>query len=105
MKQTFSQRWRQDLTDYQQAHRNPLNQLLHYFAFLFAALAWLTLFWDWRLTLVLAVLHYVFSWIGHFVFEKNQPASFRRPLLGFYAGFSWFFLRTLELITGKRFLP
>jgi hypothetical protein len=23
------------------------------------------------------------AWIGHFVFEKNKPASFKRPLYSF----------------------
>lgn len=26
---------------------------------------------------------YGFAWIGHFGFEKNKPASFRRPLYSF----------------------
>jgi len=26
---------------------------------------------------------YGFAWIGHFVFEKNQPASFKQPLYSF----------------------
>ncbi|MDB5967544.1 MAG: rane protein [Polaromonas sp.] len=26
---------------------------------------------------------YVFAWIGHFFFEKNRPASFKRPLYSF----------------------
>lgn len=26
---------------------------------------------------------YAFAWIGHFGFEKNKPASFRRPLYSF----------------------
>lgn len=31
--------------------------------------------------LLLAVLSgYGFAWVGHFRFEKNQPASFKRPL-------------------------
>jgi hypothetical protein len=37
--------------------------------------------WHW---LVLALLcGYGCAWIGHFVFEKNRPASFRRPLYSF----------------------
>ncbi|MEB3104087.1 Mpo1-like protein [Ferviditalea candida] len=44
------------------------------------------------------------SWIGHFYFERNKPASFRYPLVGFYAGFMWFFIRTFELIMGKDIL-
>jgi hypothetical protein len=26
---------------------------------------------------------YLFAWIGHFGFEKNKPASFKRPLYSF----------------------
>ena len=26
---------------------------------------------------------YGFAWVGHFVFEKNRPASFKRPLFSF----------------------
>lgn len=26
---------------------------------------------------------YAFAWVGHFVFEKNRPASFKRPLYSF----------------------
>ena len=34
--------------------------------------------------LLLALLSgYGFAWIGHFVFEKNRPASFSRPLYSF----------------------
>ncbi|MCE2915766.1 MAG: DUF962 domain-containing protein [Rubrivivax sp.] len=29
------------------------------------------------------VLGYLFAWIGHFGFEKNKPASFKRPLYSF----------------------
>lgn len=29
------------------------------------------------------VAGYAFAWIGHFGFEKNKPASFKRPLYSF----------------------
>ena len=29
------------------------------------------------------VCGYGFAWLGHFVFEKNKPASFKRPLFSF----------------------
>lgn len=29
------------------------------------------------------ILGYGFAWIGHFVFEKNKPASFKWPLWSF----------------------
>ncbi|QFT90548.1 hypothetical protein FIU87_18040 [Bacillus sp. THAF10] len=96
---------KKDLILYQKAHQNKWNQWLHYFAFLFAFLAWIFLFINWWVTLGLAALHYVFSWVGHFYFEQNKPASFKYPILGFYAGFTWFFIRSFELLSGKRILP
>ncbi|WP_227874270.1 Mpo1-like protein [Tumebacillus algifaecis] len=98
-------RIQQDLIRYQQAHQHPINQLLHYFAFLAALLGWIWLFLDWRVTLILAVLHYALSWTGHFCFEKNQPGSLKSPWLGFSAGFLWFFIRTLELLLRRKLLP
>jgi hypothetical protein len=94
-----------DLVQYQKAHQNRWNQTLHYFAFLFAFFAWIFLFLNVKISFIMALFHYVFSWIGHFYFEKNKPASFKRPLLGFYAGFLWFFLRSVELVSRKNLLP
>ncbi|WP_456278488.1 Mpo1-like protein [Bacillus sp. AK128] len=99
------ERLRRDLILYQKAHKNVWNQWLHYFAFLFAFIAWIFIFIDILVTIIFAFLHYVFSWIGHFYFERNKPASFKYPWLGFYAGFSWFFIRSFELITRKNVLP
>lgn len=93
-----------DLKYYTNAHKNKSNQRLHYFAFLFSFLGWIFLFINIWITLVFTILHYTLSWVGHFYFEGNRPASFKYPWIGFYAGFIWFFIRTIEIVTNKELL-
>lgn len=40
---------------------------------------------------------YGFAWVGHFGFEKNKPASFKRPLYSFMG--DWVMYR--DIWTGK----
>ena len=40
---------------------------------------------------------YGFAWVGHFVFEKNRPASFKRPLYSFMG--DWMMWK--DILTGK----
>ena len=40
---------------------------------------------------------YGFAWIGHFGFEKNKPASFKRPLYSFMG--DWVMYK--DILTGK----
>jgi hypothetical protein len=94
-----------DLMLYQYAHQNKWNAALHYVAFLFAFIGWLTIFINIWVTVMMAVLHYTLASVGHMYFEKNSPGAIKRPWLGFYAGFLWFFMRTFELLTGKKVLP
>ena len=48
--------------------------------------------------LLLALLcGYGFAWLGHFVFEKNRPASFKRPLYSFMG--DWVMYR--DIWTGR----
>lgn len=48
--------------------------------------------------MLIPIIGYSFSWIGHFFFEKNKPAAFKYPLLSFLGD-----LRMCsEIITGKR---
>ena len=43
------------------------------------------------------VCGYGFAWIGHFAFEKNQPASFKQPLYSFMGDWKMFG----QMLTGK----
>ena len=43
------------------------------------------------------VCGYGFAWIGHFVFEKNQPASFKQPLYSLMGDWKMFW----QIVTGK----
>jgi hypothetical protein len=43
------------------------------------------------------VCGYGFAWVGHFVFEKNQPASFKQPLYSFLGDWKMFW----QIATGK----
>ena len=40
---------------------------------------------------------YGFAWVGHFVFEKNKPASFKRPLYSFMGDWRMY----VDIWTGK----
>ena len=40
---------------------------------------------------------YGFAWFGHFVFEKNKPATFKHPLYSFVS--DWIMYK--DILTGK----
>lgn len=67
---------------YLEEHSDPICRRMHYAGSLLviaAALLALTTRSPGYL-LLLPVIGYGFAWIGHFVFEKNRPATFRYPL-------------------------
>ena len=70
---------------YLSEHSNRTCRRLHFvgssLSLLFLATALLTTIWWWLLAAV--VVGYAFAWIDHFGFEKNKPASFKRPLYSF----------------------
>ena len=67
---------------YLQEHSNDVCRRLHYVGSLLVlsilGYALFTQQWLWLLALPFA--GYGFAWVGHFVFEKNRPATFKYPL-------------------------
>jgi hypothetical protein len=51
--------------------------------------------WFWLPTALLC--GYGFAWLGHFVFEKNKPASFKQPFYSFIS--DWLMYK--DILTGK----
>jgi hypothetical protein len=70
---------------YLSEHANRTCRRLHFvgtslgLACLAAALATLNPWW----LLAGLLIGYAFAWVGHFVFEKNRPATFTYPLWSF----------------------
>ena len=52
---------------------------------------------NWWLLLAVPVVGYLVSWVGHFVFERNKPASFKQPLYSFMGDWKMFW----QILTGK----
>jgi hypothetical protein len=84
---------------YLQEHSNDVCRRLHYVgSLLVLSILGFALFsqqWLWLLALPLA--GYGFAWVGHFVFEKNKPATFKYPLYSFMG--DWVMLK--DAFTGR----
>ena len=60
-------------------------------------LGMLALLIHWSFILLGLLCGYAFAWVGHFGFEKNKPASFKRPLYSFMG--DWVMYK--DIWTGK----
>jgi hypothetical protein len=72
---------------YVSEHRKPITRALHFVgstAALSIAVSAVATGHPWLL-LAAPVVGYGFAWVGHFVFEKNRPATFTYPVYSFLA--------------------
>lgn len=73
-------------------HARPINRLLHFtgtgivIALLIAGI----FLQNGKMLLAIPLAGYGFAWFGHFVFEKNKPATFQYPLYSLGSDFVMF---------------
>ena len=84
---------------YLSEHKLPINKFLHVIGSL-SGLCFLFYCIIQNLYLYIPIsfiFGYFFAWIGHFVFEKNKPATFKYPVYSFIG--DWVMLK--DIFTGK----
>jgi hypothetical protein len=84
---------------YLSEHRNRTCRRLHFAGTLLVVVTFLVavITARWALLWLLPVFGYGFAWAGHFVFEKNRPATFRHPLYSLAGDFVMF----RDVLTGR----
>ncbi|MET1078451.1 MAG: Mpo1-like protein [Pseudomonas sp.] len=84
---------------YLEQHSNMVCRRLHYAgSLLILGLIGYVLFSQrWALLLFIPLLGYGFAWVGHFIFEKNRPATFQYPLYSLLG--DWVMLK--DALTGR----
>ena len=101
MKQTFAT-YDEFFAFYVQQHRDPANRMMHacgtFLGISIMVAAFLT-GRPWWAFLWLPIA-YGFAWTGHFLIEKNKPATFGHPLWSFISDF-----RMLGLMLTGRLTP
>ncbi len=84
---------------YLRQHRNLMTRRLHFIGTSFVITLLLAVFFTgkWGLFLFIPVFGYGFAWIGHMVYEKNHPATFKHPVFSLLGDFRMFW----EILTGR----
>jgi hypothetical protein len=84
---------------YLSEHSNATNRRLHFVGTSLVNLLLLTavISGTWWLLFLLPVAGYGFAWYGHFIVEKNRPATFKYPLWSLMGDYKMYFM----MLTGK----
>ena len=73
-------------------HMHPICRLLHFIGtFGVIALILISILFSNKVWMYAPLCGYFFAWIGHFVFEKNRPATFKYPIYSMIGDFLMFY--------------
>jgi len=91
--------FRQFYPYYLHEHRNKINRILHFIGTFISHLFLVYFLWSGKYSYIpLSVVPgYAFAWVGHFVFEKNKPATFQHPFYSFMGDIKLFY----SILAGK----
>ena len=85
---------------YLNEHSNQTNRRLHFIGtcFVVLILSYTIFTANFKLMWFCPLFGYAFAWIGHFVFEKNRPATFKQPIYSLMGDFKmWWQLLTRKI--------
>ncbi|MEQ5833483.1 DUF962 domain-containing protein [Marinobacter sp. R17] len=84
---------------YLEEHSDVTCRRLHYLGsvLVLAILLYAATTSQWLYLLLLPLVGYGFAWLGHFLFEKNRPATFKYPLYSLMG--DWVMLK--DMLTGR----
>jgi hypothetical protein len=96
---SFSEFWPYYLSE----HANTLNRRLHFVGTTFVNLILLSALFTGQPKLLMAcpLFGYGFAWVGHFIIEKNRPATFRHPIWSLMGDYKMYFY----MLQGKLWGP
>ena len=73
-------------------HMHPICRLLHFIGtFGVITLILISIVFSNKVWIYAPLCGYFFAWIGHFVFEKNRPATFNHPIYSMIGDFLMFY--------------
>jgi hypothetical protein len=84
---------------YLSQHANNICRRLHFVGsfFIILLITYVLVFGNLSLLWFIPVIGYGFAWVGHFIFEKNRPATFIYPLYSLIG--DWVMFK--DMLTGK----
>ena len=84
---------------YLSEHKLKINKILHIIGSLLGLISLITVVYleNYKYIPLSFLFGYTFAWIGHFVFEKNKPATFKYPIYSFMG--DWVMLK--DVLIGK----